>query len=78
MNLQVHHVLPDITGLSGMAIVEAIVAGQRDPRQTGCLVPRQRAIRAGNGRQIAAGQLAAPNTCSRSSNRSPPIGTISS
>lgn len=33
MNLQIHHVLADITGQSGMAIVEAIVAGQRDPVQ---------------------------------------------
>ena len=31
MNLQIHHVLSDITGISGMAIIEAIVAGQRDP-----------------------------------------------
>jgi len=31
MNLQIHHVLSDITGVSGMAIIEAIVAGQRDP-----------------------------------------------
>jgi transposase len=30
MNLQIHHVLADITGLSGMAILEAIVAGERD------------------------------------------------
>jgi len=37
MNLQIHHVLSDITGLSGMAIVEAIVAGQRDPDQLACL-----------------------------------------
>lgn len=33
MNLQIHHVLSDITGTSGMAIIEAIVAGQRDPQQ---------------------------------------------
>lgn len=33
MNLQIHHVLSDIAGISGMAIVEAIVAGQRDPLQ---------------------------------------------
>ena len=33
MNLQIHHVLSDITGISGMSIVEAIVAGQRDPGQ---------------------------------------------
>lgn len=31
MNLQVHHVLADITGQTGTAIVEAILAGQRDP-----------------------------------------------
>jgi transposase len=31
MNLQIHHVLSDITGISGMAIIEAIVAGERDP-----------------------------------------------
>jgi transposase len=33
MNLQIHHILSDITGLSGMAIIEAIVAGERDPHQ---------------------------------------------
>lgn len=32
MNVQVHHVLTDITGVTGTAIVEAILAGQRDPR----------------------------------------------
>jgi transposase len=31
MNLQINHVLSDITGQSGMAIVEAIVAGEHDP-----------------------------------------------
>jgi len=37
MNLQIHHVLSDITGQSGMAIVEAIVAGRRDPLQLAAL-----------------------------------------
>jgi transposase len=37
MNVQIHHVLSDITGLSGMAIIEAIVAGQRDPVQLASL-----------------------------------------
>ena len=37
MNLQIHHVLSDITGVSGMAIVEAIVAGQRDAGQLASL-----------------------------------------
>lgn len=31
MNLQIHHVLSDITGISGMAIMQAIVGGERDP-----------------------------------------------
>ena len=30
MNLQIHHVINDITGLTGLAIVDAIVAGERD------------------------------------------------
>lgn len=30
MNLQLHHVVSDITGVSGMKIIRAIVAGQRD------------------------------------------------
>lgn len=33
MNLQIHHVLSDITGKSGLAIVDAILAGKRDPEQ---------------------------------------------
>lgn len=31
MNLQVHHVVSDITGATGMRILRAIVAGERDP-----------------------------------------------
>jgi len=31
MNVQIHHVISDITGLTGLAIVDAIVGGQRDP-----------------------------------------------
>jgi len=30
MNLQIHHVISDITGLTGRAIVDAILAGERD------------------------------------------------
>ena len=30
MNIQIHHVISDLTGLTGMAIVDAIVDGQRD------------------------------------------------
>lgn len=31
MNLQLHHVIDDITGLTGLAIVDAILSGERDP-----------------------------------------------
>src|SRR5438046_8256382 len=30
MNLQLHHVLSDITGMTGMRIIRAIVAGERN------------------------------------------------
>lgn len=31
MNLQIHHVISDITGTTGLAILDAIVAGERNP-----------------------------------------------
>lgn len=31
MNLQLHHVLSETTGLSGQVILDAILAGERDP-----------------------------------------------
>jgi transposase len=33
MNLQLHHVISDLAGKTGMAIVEAILGGERDPQQ---------------------------------------------
>jgi len=33
MNLQIHHVISDITGVTGLAIVDAIVAGETDPKE---------------------------------------------
>ena len=45
MNLQLHHVITDITGVTGMRIIRAIVAGERDPdvlasyRERGCHAP---------------------------------------
>jgi transposase len=33
MNLQIHHVISDITGLTGLAIVDAILDGHRDPAE---------------------------------------------
>lgn len=41
MNLQIHHVLSDITGKSGLAIVDAILAGKRDPEQLAFLADRR-------------------------------------
>ena len=31
MNLQLHHVISDITGVTGLAIVDAVLAGERNP-----------------------------------------------
>lgn len=31
MNLQIHHVLSDITGVTGLAILDSLLAGERDP-----------------------------------------------
>src|SRR5271165_3915330 len=33
MNLHLHHVVSDITGLTGLRIIDAILAGQRGPQQ---------------------------------------------
>jgi len=37
MNLQIHHVISEITGTTGLAIVDAILAGQRDPAELATL-----------------------------------------
>src|SRR5215468_8923170 len=37
MNLQIHHVISDITGVTGLAIVDAIVAGQTNPDELATL-----------------------------------------
>jgi len=44
MNLQLHHVISDITGMSGVAILEAILAGERNPHTLAAL--RDRRIKA--------------------------------
>lgn len=55
MNLQVHHVLSDITGASGQAILDAILGGERDPVKLAQLCnwrvksPRERVARALEG-----------------------------
>ena len=37
MNLQLHHVISDITGQTGLAIVDAILAGERNPQALAAL-----------------------------------------
>jgi plasmid stability protein len=32
MNLQLHHVVADITGATGLRIIRTILAGERDPK----------------------------------------------
>ena len=55
MNLQVHHVLSDITGASGQAILDAILGGERDPVKLAQLCnwrvksPREKVARALEG-----------------------------
>ena len=72
MNVQLHHVVTDMTGATGMRIVRAIIAGERDPR---CW-PRHRdprchasveEIRCSAGRKLARGA----RLCSR-----PGAGTL--
>jgi transposase len=41
MNLQLHHVISDITGLTGLAIIDAILAGERDPATLAALRNRR-------------------------------------
>jgi transposase len=37
MNLQIHHVISDITGLTGLRIIDAILAGKRDAKELAAL-----------------------------------------
>lgn len=37
MNLHLHHVISDLTGVTGLAILDAIVGGERDPRKLAAL-----------------------------------------
>jgi transposase len=44
MNLQIHHVISDITGVTGLAILDAILNGERNPEKLAAL--RDRRIKA--------------------------------
>ena len=48
MNLQLHHVISDITGVTGLTIIDAILAGKRDPQELAKL--RSERIKATRGR----------------------------
>jgi transposase len=37
MNIQIHHVISDLTGVTGLAIVDAILAGERNPSKLAAL-----------------------------------------
>ena len=37
MNLQIHHVISDITGITGLRIIDAVLAGERDPAKLAAL-----------------------------------------
>ena len=53
MNVKLHQVISDITGKTGMTIVEAIVAGERDPRKLAQLHdPRTKADEAAIARSL--------------------------
>ena len=41
MNLQLHHVLSDVTGKTGLRIIDAILAGERDPARLAELADRR-------------------------------------
>ena len=53
MNVKLQHVISDITGKTGMKIIEAIVGGERDPRKLAALRdPRTRADQATIARSL--------------------------
>jgi transposase len=52
MNLHLHHVLSDVSGVSGLRIIEAILTGERDPAQLAAL--RDRRVRAPEEEVVAA------------------------
>ena len=52
MNVQIHRVLSDITGVSGLAMVDAILSGERDTRRLAAL--RDRRVQASEATILAA------------------------
>src|SRR4051794_21001815 len=52
MNVQIHRVLSDLTGVSGMAMMDAILAGERDGHRLAAL--RDRRVQASEESIVAA------------------------
>jgi transposase len=52
MNLHLHHVLSDLSGVSGMRIIEAILTGERDPHRLAAL--RDKQVKASEEKVVAA------------------------
>jgi hypothetical protein len=59
MNLQIHHVINDITGVTGLAIVDAIVAGKQQPERTREIARLSDQSIRGNGHQKFGWRLSA-------------------
>jgi transposase len=64
MNVQLSNVISDITGESGLRIIEAILAGERDPEQLGALcstrIKASRQTVAKSLRQLATSEIKTP------------------
>ena len=58
MNVKLQQVIRDITGKTGMDIIEAIVRGREESPQAGTAARPEDQIRRGDHRQVAAGALA--------------------
>ena len=55
MNLQLHHVISDITGPTGLAILDAILAGKRDPFELAKLRDTTHQGQRGGNRKVLVG-----------------------
>lgn len=59
MNLQLHHVVSDVTGATGLRIARAILAGERDPK----VLAKLRDIRCHASAETVQGASPAPIRC---------------
>ena len=77
MNLQIHHVISDITGVTGLAFVYAILAGQRDGAETRQAAGSAHQSRLRNHPKITKPATGGPSICLPSVNREICIATSS-